>query len=108
MKDFSSFFQSQNTLSHKNAGITVCSVADAEAGIALTKALVYEIVDAKTAIYLSGGKTPKKLYEAFAQEEIFSPGAVGVVDERYGEPFHTKSNELMFNMSINNNRLIHI
>ena len=42
------------------------------------------------------GLNPKKLYEAFAQEEIFSPGAVGVVDERYGEPFHTKSNELMF------------
>lgn len=96
MKDLVPFLQSHNALSHTNAGITICSVTDAQAGGMLAKALVYELVTPKTTIYLSGGKTPKKLYAAFAQEEIFSPGAVGVVDERYGEPFHAKSNELMF------------
>ncbi|MBI2621794.1 MAG: 6-phosphogluconolactonase, partial [Candidatus Levybacteria bacterium] len=51
--------------------------------------------DSKTALFLSGGKTPKKLYEEIAMERNLKAGAVLVVDERFGEKMHKKSNELM-------------
>ncbi len=51
--------------------------------------------DLKTALFLSGGNTPKKLYEFIAAEKKLKVGAVGQVDERYGEKLHKKSNELM-------------
>jgi len=41
-------------------------------------------------LYLSGGSTPKELYKRFATAEQITPGAVGMVDERYGEKFHEK------------------
>lgn len=80
---------------HENQGITVASVADASVGIELAKTVLYEIVDSKTTLYLSGGRTPKALYEQFAQDEIIKPGAVGIVDERFGKKFHGNSNEKM-------------
>lgn len=78
---------------HENEGITVAPVADATAGIALAKVVLYEIVDPRTTLYLSGGRTPKVLYEELAQEEMIRPGAVGIVDERFGKKFHGNSNE---------------
>ncbi|MBP9716816.1 MAG: 6-phosphogluconolactonase [Candidatus Levybacteria bacterium] len=51
--------------------------------------------DLKTTLFLSGGNTPKKLYEYIAAERKLKVGAVGQVDERYGEKNHKKSNELM-------------
>lgn len=51
--------------------------------------------DLKTTLFLSGGNTPKKLYEFMAAEKKLKVGAVGQVDERFGEKLHKKSNELM-------------
>lgn len=51
--------------------------------------------DLKTALFLSGGNTPKKLYEYIASQKKLKVGAVGQVDERFGEKLHKKSNELM-------------
>ncbi len=51
--------------------------------------------DLKTTLFLSGGNTPRKLYEFIASEKKLKVGAVGQVDERYGEKLHKKSNEMM-------------
>lgn len=58
--------------------------------------------DPKTALFLSGGTTPKKLYELFAEQKSLRVGSIGLVDERFGEnlpagrqELHKKSNELM-------------
>ena len=51
--------------------------------------------DFKTALFLSGGTTPKKLYELLAEKKSLKAGAVGQVDERYGVGSHRHSNELM-------------
>ncbi len=51
--------------------------------------------DFKTALFLSGGTTPKKLYEYFAGEKTLKAGAVGQIDERYGVRNHKNSNEVM-------------
>lgn len=80
---------------HENQGITVAPVPNASTGIALAKTVLYEIVTGKTALYLSGGKTPKILYEELAQEEQIRPAVVGIVDERFGKKFHGNSNEKM-------------
>ncbi len=87
--------QEHQIFSHLNQGITVASVSDAGKGITLAKDIIEEIVDQKTVLYLSGGSTPKALYEQFAKEKHIKPGAIGLIDERYGEPMHDKSNEKM-------------
>ncbi len=51
--------------------------------------------DFKTALFLSGGNTPKKLYELFVEEKKLKAGLLGMIDERYGEKGHNKSNELL-------------
>ncbi len=91
------YLKQQVITHHNNQGITICPVADAASGIDLTKDLLYHVVDKKTILYLSGGKTPKNLYTQLAQEGTLMPGAVGLVDERYGKKFHAKSNEKMIN-----------
>ncbi len=55
--------------------------------------------DSKTALFLSGGKTPTKLYEEIAHEKSLKIGAGLMVDERFGEKLHKKSNELMIKES---------
>jgi 6-phosphogluconolactonase/glucosamine-6-phosphate isomerase/deaminase len=79
---------------HHNHGITVCNVHDQEAGIELVKGILYEIVDRNSVLYLSGGSM-QRLYELLAKEETILPGAVGLIDERFGEPMHENSNEKM-------------
>ena len=85
----------QHVLSHQNEGVTLVTVHDTNSGYALAKEILYALVDKKTALYLSGGSTPKALYEQLAKEGKLVPGAVGMVDERYGRKFHDKSNEKM-------------
>jgi 6-phosphogluconolactonase/glucosamine-6-phosphate isomerase/deaminase len=87
--------QEQNLLLHQNSGISVVTVADQEKGFDLASNIISSIVDKKSVLYLSGGKTPKELYSKLAQEESLTPGAIGLVDERYGERFHANSNEKM-------------
>lgn len=83
-----------NTFVHTNEGITICVVPTLFEGVRLTKDVLYTLVDKKTVLYLSGGSL-KSLYEGLSREGKIIPGAVGLVDERYGEPFHAKSNEKM-------------
>ena len=80
---------------HINTGITVAQVVDMQVGIELADTILTDIVDRRTSLYLSGGNTPKGLYTKFAQEEHLHPGAVGLVDERFGKKFHDNSNEKM-------------
>lgn len=68
-------------------------------GIERTKEFLYEEVDRRTVLFLSGGRTPKALYETLASEKILAPAAVGLIDERYGDPMHENSNELMIQRS---------
>lgn len=93
-EDIELLFKKLNIHSHKNQGITVANVSDSGAGIELAAEILHKIVDGKSVLYLSGGSL-KTLYEKLAKEEILAPGAVGLIDERYGPPFHNNSNQLM-------------
>lgn len=84
----------ENVLSHDNSGINVCLVANSHEGLRLAENILYITVDKKTVLYLSGGSL-KALYEKLAKEEKLIPGAVGLVDERFGPKFHENSNEKM-------------
>jgi len=77
----------------------VIIVKNAEQGIERAKEKLYEEVDNKTVLFLSGGSTPKALYEVLATEKIIRPAAVALVDERFGEPLHENSNERMIEKS---------
>ncbi len=79
----------------ENSGVPLCKVPDQAAGFSLAAEILGKLVDKKTVLYLSGGSTPKKLYEKFTHDESLVPGAAAMIDERYGEKFHPKSNELM-------------
>jgi 6-phosphogluconolactonase/glucosamine-6-phosphate isomerase/deaminase len=79
---------------HTNQGITVCNVEGIAEGTTLVKEILYDIIDRKTVLYLSGGSM-QALYEQLAREEKLLPGAVGLIDERFGEPMHLNSNEKM-------------
>ena len=52
-------------------------------------------VDRSTVLFLSGGSSPEGLYTQIASEGVLLPGAVALVDERFGTPLHAQSNELM-------------
>ena len=64
-------------------------------GIQKAKELLYHKVTPDSALFLSGGSTPKPLYEQLAHERKLYPRAVGMIDERYGKPMHENSNEKM-------------
>lgn len=70
-------------------------VKNIEQGVGRAKEFLYDTVDRKTVLFLSGGKTPFAFYQLLAQERILMPAAVGMVDERYVEPMHENSNEKM-------------
>lgn len=53
------------------------------------------MVSKNTVLFLSGGSTPKTLYEVLAKEKKLKVGAVAMVDERFGKKLHEGSNELM-------------
>lgn len=84
---------------HISHGITVCNVQNAAVGTTVAEKILYSLVDKKTVLYLSGGSTPRTLYTFMAKHENLQAGAVGLVDERYGEKFHKDSNELMIQKS---------
>lgn len=52
-------------------------------------------VDQNTLLLLSGGTSPDLLYRLIAQDKSLNPGAVALVDERFGSPMHGDSNEKM-------------
>jgi len=91
---FTDYLNKYAVRNHSNQGITVCPVADLQAGVALAKELLYEVSDEQTVLYLSGGSM-QRLYEQLAKESTIKLGAVGLIDERFGESMHETSNEKM-------------
>lgn len=79
----------------KKEALVVAVVESPTRGLDLAKKILYEICDNKTVLFLSGGETPRGLYEDLAKEEKLKIGAAAMVDERYGPRFHENSNELM-------------
>ncbi len=60
----------------------VIIVRDRNEGFNRAKDILYKKIDNKTLLFLSGGSTPKDLYETLAKEKKLKPKAVGMVDER--------------------------
>jgi 6-phosphogluconolactonase len=75
--------------------VKIIKVKDSQEGFEVCKKLLYEKVSKNTALFLSGGSTPKTLYEILAKEKLLKMGAVALVDERFGEKLHENSNEKM-------------
>jgi 6-phosphogluconolactonase/glucosamine-6-phosphate isomerase/deaminase len=73
----------------------IINVRNSEEGVEVCKKLLYEKVSKNTVLFLSGGSTPKTLYETLAKEKILKVGAAALVDERFGEKLHDNSNEKM-------------
>ncbi len=60
----------------------VIRVRDQGQGFNCAKDILYEKSDNQTLLLLSGGSTPKELYQALAKERRLKAKAVGMVDER--------------------------
>ena len=90
-----SILSDNNALFHEEQGITLCRVPLIYEGFRLTREILYKTVDKKTVLYLSGGRTPKDLYRNLAADKKLSPGALALIDERYGSKMHNNSNEKM-------------
>jgi 6-phosphogluconolactonase len=99
LEEIQKLIAKDNIFSHHNQGILVARVQDTHQGFTLAKDALYEVANNKSILYLSGGKTPKELYEKIAKEEQLETGAVGLIDERYGEKWHQQSNEQMLRES---------
>lgn len=56
---------------------------------------LYQQTSKNSVLFLSGGTTPKVLYEDLAREKKLRIGAVALIDERYGGKLHQESNEKM-------------
>ena len=64
-------------------------------GMEAAKELLYKNCNHRAVLFLSGGTTPRPLYEALAKEKILKVGAVSLIDERYGDIMHLDSNQKM-------------
>lgn len=74
--------------------IELVRVKDKAAGQVKAHEILKKIVDATTLLALSGGTSVDYRKMIVGPGDI-DPGAICVVDERYGEPFHEDSNELL-------------
>ena len=73
-------------------------VKNLEEGMETALKILYEKVDEKTVLFLSGGNTPKPLYKKIAEFKSLEVGAVAMADDRY--TFHQQySNEIMIGES---------
>lgn len=88
------FIREQNIQVSKTSP-SVVNVSNSEEGFTLTKLFFKKLLDRKTVVFLSGGRTPKQLYGEITKEEELIVGAVGLVDERYGPKMWENSNEKM-------------
>ncbi|KKP81209.1 MAG: hypothetical protein UR81_C0004G0011 [Candidatus Levybacteria bacterium GW2011_GWB1_35_5] len=73
----------------------IIKVKNADSAIDKAKSLLYKYCNSQTALFLSGGSTPKALYQTFSKEQKLKVRAVALVDERFGLPMHRDSNEKM-------------
>lgn len=76
-------------------GLQIKKVKNNEEGVEFAKNLLYEKCNKNTALFLSGGSTPKALYKELSIEKKLYVGAAAIVDERFGEKMHNNSNEKM-------------
>lgn len=74
--------------------IDVIEVKDKQAGQKKAHDLLKKLVDEKTLLALSGG-TSIDYRQILVEPDDVIPGAVTIVDERFGKPFHKDSNELL-------------
>lgn len=95
VNELTAIIQEQNLSLHQYSGVSFIRVADAQKGFETASNILSAIIDKRSVIYLSGGRTPRELYAKLAKEESIIPGAAGLVDERYGPLFHANSNERM-------------
>ena len=76
--------------------IQVVKVKNREEGNRKAHDILKKLVDKKTLLALSGGTSVDyHLMLATSEGTGVAPGAICVVDERYGKPFHKNSNELL-------------
>jgi len=94
MEHLHQLLKEQNLPTHTTQGILIATTSQVN-GLKFVKELLYRIVNEHSLLLLSGGKTPKELYQQLAREELLTPGTVGQIDERYGDPFHENSNQKM-------------
>ena len=95
MDDLHSTLNSHNYPFHIVDGMTVSRALTTYEGFRLARDILYAVVDRKTVLYLSGGNTPRDLYQNLANDKKLSTGALAIIDERYGQRFHNNSNEKM-------------
>ena len=97
--EFASIFSSLTLSPHQNNGITIVKSLNNIHGFKIAKTILEKHLHNNSVLYLSGGKTPKEFYAELAEEEQITPGAVALIDERYGPKWHENSNELMIKNS---------
>ena len=73
--------------------IQVVKVKNREDGNKKAHDILKKLVDNKALLALSGGTSVD--YRVILDQNDINPGAICVVDERYGKPFHKDSNELL-------------
>ncbi len=78
----------------KSGMIEVIKVGSREEGQVRAHELLRILVDGQTLLALSGGTSPNYQTMIVRPGDI-KPGAICVVDDRFGEPFHEGSNELL-------------
>ena len=78
--------------------IKITNVKDREDGQKEAHDLLKKLVDEKTLLALSGGTSPD-YRKMIVEPNDINPGAIMVTDERFGEPFHKDSNELLLKES---------
>lgn len=76
-------------------GIRIVRVKNPQEGIDECKLLLYQKASKNSVLFLSGGSTPKPLYEDLVKKQKLNIGAVALVDERFGKKLHENSNEKM-------------
>lgn len=74
--------------------IDLIKVNNRDEGQVKAHAILKDLVDEKTLLALSGGTSPNYSKMIVEPGDIL-PGAICVVDERYGEPFHGDSTEFL-------------
>lgn len=99
MIDLGQILRDKQFVIYQQHGINVAKVDTMYEGFRIARETLYSIVDKTTVLYLSGGRTPKDLYENLANDKKILPGAVALVDERFGPKGHANSNEKMITES---------
>lgn len=66
----------------KKKGVSVITVENPQEGLLAAKDVLHKVVNNKTVLFLSGGETPRLLYQDLARDGVIEPGSVAMVDER--------------------------